>query len=104
MARRNNKFVMGFISMGSVRGESTSDEDDFITMTPGVNIEKEGDPLGQQYKTPEHVIGDRGSDIIIVGRGIYGSQDMLGMAEVYRARAWEAYLKRVEGAENSAED
>lgn len=93
MARRNKNFVMGFIAMGKV-GEEREDED-WIVMTPGVNIASTGDSLGQQYKTPEYVIGERGSDVIIVGRGIYGSEDMLGVAEEYRKRGWEAYEKRI---------
>ncbi|KAF8420423.1 Orotidine 5'-phosphate decarboxylase domain-containing protein [Tirmania nivea] len=93
MARRNKNFVMGFIAMGKV-GEEREGED-WIIMTPGVNIASTGDALGQQYKTPEHVIGERGSDVIIVGRGIYGSEDMLGAAEEYRRRGWEAYERRV---------
>lgn len=99
MARRNKEFVMGFIAMGAIQDDGAEkvagEEDDWIVMTPGVNIESKGDGLGQQYKTPEYVVGERGSDVIIVGRGIYGSGDMVGTAEEYRRRGWEAYERRV---------
>lgn len=99
MARRNKRFVMGFIAMGAVEVLGKEDgaglDEDWIVMTPGVNIESRGDALGQQYKTPEYVIGERGSDVIIVGRGIYGSHDMVATAEEYRRRGWEAYERRV---------
>lgn len=54
-----------------------------------------GDVLGQQYTTPEDVLRNRGSDVIIVGRGILAARDKLSAAESYRKSGWEAYTKRL---------
>lgn len=54
-----------------------------------------GDVLGQQYTTPEEVLYNKGSDVIIVGRGILGAPDRLKAAESYRNSGWEAYVKRL---------
>lgn len=56
------------------------------------------DGLGQQYSSPEDVICTKGSDIIIVGRGILASSDRLRAAEEYRTAGWQAYLKRLSQA------
>ncbi|KAJ1327267.1 orotidine 5'-phosphate decarboxylase [Batrachochytrium salamandrivorans] len=63
MARRNRDFVFGFIGQRRLESDSV-DHDDFIYMTPGVGMADPsatsttacGDGLGQQYRTPEHVI------------------------------------------------
>lgn len=54
-----------------------------------------GDVLGQQYSTPEEVLCNKGSDVIIVGRGILEAPDRLKAAESYRKSGWEAYTKRL---------
>ena len=88
-ARKYDDFVIGFISMSKI-----TDEPHFIHMTPGVNLKSKGDKLGQQYKTPEEVIRN-GSDIIIVGRGIYNSTMPKIMAMEYKNRAWRSYQKLI---------
>ncbi|KAK5636336.1 hypothetical protein RRF57_012048 [Xylaria bambusicola] len=90
---------MGFISQGTL---NTEPDDNFISMTPGVQLPPEGaedemiagDGMGQQYNTPTKLIGDAGSDIIIVGRGILKAGAPRAEAERYRRRAWKAYLVR----------
>ncbi len=87
-AQEYNDFVFGFIGMRQL-----TDDPGFITMTPGVKLEKGGDNLKQQYNTPESVI-QAGSDVIIVGRGIYQADDPVAAAKQYRNAAWQAYLQR----------
>lgn len=89
MARQHNDFVIGFIAMKKLVEDPV-----FIHMTPGVQFAKTGDALGQQYQTPEIVIGKNGSDVIIVGRGIYGANNPAFEAERYRIAGRTAYEER----------
>jgi len=93
MAKSNTDFVMGFVSG---RRLVESDEHDFIYMTPGVSMSSAGDNLGQQYNTPDKVIRENLSDVIIVGRGIYEAPDSVGAAKEYQKAGWEAYLESLE--------
>ena len=90
MAQAHRDFVIGFITMKKLLDDPT-----FINFTPGVKLSAGGDGLGQQYNTPEKVIANQGSDIIIVGRGIYEADDPVAEAQKYRQAGWEAYLKRI---------
>ncbi|KAI5841256.1 humps family-domain-containing protein, partial [Tricharina praecox] len=74
------EFVMGFIAQGAMENREGGGED-WIVMTPGVDLGRKGDGLGQQYNTPERIVGEKGSDIIIVGRGIIGAADPVTTAE-----------------------
>lgn len=101
MARGEPRHVMGFIAQSRKLLDefpAADKEEDFLILTPGVGLDLKGDGLGQQYRTPEEVIGQDGCDIMIVGRGIYGQEDMLAAAERYRSAGWEAYSKRIETA------
>uniref|UniRef100_A0A9J7YAF3 Orotidine 5'-phosphate decarboxylase n=1 Tax=Cyprinus carpio carpio TaxID=630221 RepID=A0A9J7YAF3_CYPCA len=88
MAEDHIYFVFGFINVSKI-----SEKPGLVHMTPGVQILSGGDGLGQQYSSPEDVICTKGSDIIIVGRGILASSDQLRAAEEYRTAGWQAYLK-----------
>ncbi|KAI2660535.1 Uridine 5'-monophosphate synthase [Labeo rohita] len=83
-------------SQGSLAtGDYTQAVPSLVHMTPGVQMQTGGDGLGQQYSSPEDVICTKGSDIIIVGRGILASSDRLRAAEEYKTAGWEAYLKKL---------
>ncbi|XP_076199120.1 uridine 5'-monophosphate synthase isoform X2 [Aptenodytes patagonicus] len=90
MAEDNSDFIFGFIS-----GSRVSNKLEFLHLTPGVQLQTGGDNLGQKYLSPEEVITKKGSDIIIVGRGILSASDRLQEAEKYRKAAWESYVSRL---------
>lgn len=90
MAEDNSDFVFGFIC-----GSRVSNKPEFLHLTPGVQLQTGGDNLGQKYLSPKEVIGEKGSDIIIVGRGILAVSDRLQEAENYRKAAWESYMSRL---------
>ncbi|CCF59696.1 hypothetical protein KAFR_0H02870 [Kazachstania africana CBS 2517] len=92
IAKSDKEFVIGFIAQRDMGGREEGY--DWLIMTPGVGLDDKGDALGQQYRTVDDVIST-GSDIIIVGRGLYGKgRDPLVESERYKKAGWEAYLKR----------
>ena len=108
MARRHDDFVMGFVAMRRVDedvatagGVALGAGADYIIMTPGVGLDSKGDGMGQQYRTPQEVIGESGCDVIIVGRGIYGGGEGSDDAKIveeatrYKNAGWKAYLDRL---------
>lgn len=90
MAQQHKDFVIGFIAQRKL-----SDDPGFIYLTPGVQLTAGDDALGQQYTTPQQVILQQQSDVIIVGRGIYQADDPIAAAKLYQAAGWEAYLQRL---------
>jgi uridine monophosphate synthetase len=100
VARQHKDFVIGFISQ---RDLNSGNSDDFISMTPGVQLPPrgqegsavKGDGLGQRYRSPQEVVGKDGCDVVIVGRGIIASKERAKEAERYRDAAWKAYEARI---------
>jgi len=91
MGKQNKDTVIGFICSQKLVGVDES----FLFCTPGVQFASEGDAHGQQYNTPESVIGGtKNSDVIIVGRGVYQSSHPKEEAVKYRDAGWAAYQKR----------
>ena len=82
-------FVAGFIAL-----KKLTDDPGFITMTPGVHLQKGSDHLGQVYRTIEDIIIKNQSDVIIVGRDICLDENPEEKAKLYQNEAWSALEKR----------
>lgn len=94
IAKSNKEFVMGFIAQKDMGG--AAEGFDWLIMTPGVGLDDKGDALGQQYRTVDEVVST-GTDIIIVGRGLFGKgRDPATEGERYRRAGWEAYTRKTQ--------
>ena len=78
--------IMGCVAQNQV-------SDNILLFTPGVNLETTNDNKGQQYNTPEYVFNNLHTDFIIVGRGIYQSENPEIAAITYKNAGWKAYEK-----------
>lgn len=73
----NNCYKMGLkyknIVIGFICQKKFVDDNNFMFLTPGINLEN-GKEKDQNYKTPEEAFKN-GTDVIIVGSGIYSNLD-----------------------------
>ena len=76
--------VFGGVSQNEIPNE-------LLLFTPGINLSDSGDGKGQQYNSPEHAFTQLQTDFIIVGRGIYKSDDAEKSALTYKIAGWNAY-------------
>lgn len=65
----------------------------YMYFSPGVKLQKGLDRKGQRYSTPADVIA-AGTDIIIVGRGIYQAVDPVAEALKFQEAGWKALQRR----------
>lgn len=86
MAEQHEDFVIGFICLKKI-----SCDPKWIYFTPGIQFATDKDPLGQTYQTPDAAIKG-GSDVIIVGRGIYQAENPKQVASEYRNAGWFSYV------------
>ncbi|ANB11055.1 orotidine-5'-phosphate decarboxylase [Sugiyamaella lignohabitans] len=92
IARQNSQFVFGFIAQSRMPEQG---DEDWLILTPGVGLDDKGDGLGQQYRTVDQVVST-GTDVIIVGRGLFGKgRDPVAESKRYRDAGWAAYEKRL---------
>nr|Q12604.1 RecName: Full=Orotidine 5'-phosphate decarboxylase; AltName: Full=OMP decarboxylase; Short=OMPDCase; Short=OMPdecase; AltName: Full=Uridine 5'-monophosphate synthase; Short=UMP synthase [Magnusiomyces magnusii]CAA65135.1 orotidine 5' phosphate decarboxylase [Magnusiomyces magnusii] len=97
LAHNNSDFVFGFIAQNRMEEvqDSEGNYEDWLILTPGVGLDDKGDGLGQQYRTVDTVIKN-GSDVIIVGRGLFGKgRDPVVEGKRYRDAGWKAYEERI---------
>lgn len=85
LAQENREFVAGFICQSGFDSK-------FLHLTPGIHLDKSVEGK-QGYQTPESAIS-QGTDIIIVGRGIYNSEMSLLECLKYKHSGWNALKKR----------
>ena len=95
----SNQGVFGFIGNGSRPAELTMLREKVgnqkLIWTPGVNLAVGDGEMGQRYGDPHEAI-QAGSDGIIVGSGIYKSDDPRGVAAKYAEISWLALTERSE--------
>lgn len=80
--------VIGFVAQSRVHNDWG-----MLQFTPGIHLASKGDSMGQTYNTPDIALKERGTDVIIVGRGIYAAENPKEAAKAYQNTAWQAYLE-----------
>ena len=96
MSNKNNLFTAEYTAntkkiakenIGSVAGficqEKLSSSTNLLSFVPGVNRHTSSDTSDQKYTTPECAM-EKGADVLIIGRGIINSTNMLEECNIYK--------------------
>lgn len=85
LAEKNKDTVLGLICQEKLL------DNNFLHFTPGIKLKSKTDSCDQQYKSPGEAI-QKGSDILIIGRGIINSDNILQTCREYQTEAWKHFL------------
>ena len=86
IATNHNDSIIGVVAQQRLLEDSG-----MLQFTPGINLKAKKDQAGQVYNSPEIAFSERGTDLMIVGRGIYQAEDPIAAAKAYQQAGWEAY-------------
>lgn len=89
IGEKHKDVVMGFVAQ-----QRLSNDTGMLQFTPGINLQAKGDAHGQTYNSPAIAFQERGTDVMIVGRGIYQAKNPMVASIAYKQAGWQATLNR----------
>lgn len=89
IAEMHNDAVVGVVAQ-----QRLLEDLGMLQFTPGINLKAKADQAGQVYNNPEVAFAERGTDLMIVGRGIYQADNPAEAAKAYQEAGWAAYHSR----------
>ena len=88
-----NSLPTGLITRSKIHFNNKQLDYGMLRMTPGIGL-SEHTNKDQQYITPQKAFEDLGTDIAIVGRAIYNSNNPIETTKHFKEICWTAYSNR----------
>jgi len=89
LAKKYPDFIMGFICQEGFKDIR------FIYLTPGIRFQHDKDDFDQKYRPPEEALIKQNCDILIIGRGILQSKNLIQETKKYKIKCWDIYLRKI---------